>query len=278
MSIQIFQQQFINMGREWIEQTLKGAVHAPTADWMQWTLDDQPMGWVQSERAQQIAQFLPHCTFNSKGLNWSPGTINKEQRNLMFAQAGLQWKSQGWVHGWRDEFFDLLDQNNTCILSAERSLFQFAGMPSQAVHINGYHVNGKMWCARRSPNKATHPHMWDNLSAGGLPTGEDIFDAAARELGEEAGIEVGLAQNIFLCGSVLTSRAEANGWHQELLWIFDLLIPANIKPHNTDGEVCEFACLNANDLYKQLQSGEFTPDAMVAIAKSHEKQLHKKNK
>lgn len=90
-----------------------------------------------------------------------------------------------------EEFFDVLDEQG-----------KFTGLvcPRSIVHQNGYfHATVHIWVInqtcdillqKRSPQKDTHPGLWDISCAGHLSDGDSSLDAAVRELKEELGIAV----------------------------------------------------------------------------------------
>ena len=61
-----------------------------------------------------------------------------------------------------------------------------------------------------------------------------------RELAEESGIPAQLASQAVSSGKLRTTRAEADGWHDEIIYTYDLQLPDDFVPKNTDGEVAGF--------------------------------------
>jgi 8-oxo-dGTP pyrophosphatase MutT (NUDIX family) len=183
-------------------------------------------------------------------------------------QAALEVaRMQGLLSGWRSERFSFWAHANAPhFLSVERSGFRFLGMMSHAAHINGFTSQGHVWCGRRALSKATDPGMLDNVTAGGLPTGESVLDCALRELEEEAGI-TGLAPDALVHrGTIRTARTEPQGYHDELLHVFNLVLPMDCVPANRDGEVSEFLCLPPAEVLARIARGEFTADAAATLA------------
>jgi 8-oxo-dGTP pyrophosphatase MutT (NUDIX family) len=166
----------------------------------------------------------------------------------------LWTESEAWPNPGKDAF-----------LEVERAGFRFLGMLSHAVHVNGYTPDGHMWCGQRSAQKATDPGIWDNVTAGGLPAGESLAVCAERELWEEAGYRLQAHQQLQGAGRVRISRATPTGWHDEMLHVFNLALPADFLPCNQDGEVQAFSRLMPAEVTAQLASGRFTADAALAI-------------
>jgi 8-oxo-dGTP pyrophosphatase MutT (NUDIX family) len=137
---------------------------------------------------------------------------------------------------------------------------------SHAVHINGFLPNGDLWCGRRSLNKATDPGLLDNLTAGGLSAGETALATAVRELQEEAGLHISQPSQLAWAGAIRIQRQVPEGWHDETLLVYNLMLSEHVRPQNMDGEVQEFLRLTPADTIARMQSGQFTEDACMALA------------
>lgn len=182
-------------------------------------------------------------------------------------------RAMGLVTGWRNERFSfwtsdtlLPPPESSPLFAVERAGFRPLGLLSHAVHINGFTPDGALWCGRRSLHKATDPGMLDNVTAGGLPANESILTCALRELWEEAGLQMPSSGSLQPSGSVRVSRADVQGWHDEVLHVFNLAMPPTVVPVNQDGEVSSFLCLMPHEVMDFLHAGEFTFDAAVSLA------------
>lgn len=240
---------------------------------MQFFLDDLPIGQVEDHRAELLLRALPTAHVDHAVIRWRPGSEDPSERSAQIQAAALMLREQGAVSGWRDERYRCeVPVAEPCLafgaelFQLERAAFRFFGLMSRAVHINGFRADGQVWCGRRAPHKAIDPGRLDSLAAGGLGAGEDILDCARRELFEEAGVPPALAQGLIARGAVRTRRAEPEGWHDEVLHVFDLLLPDDFVPANQDGEVAEFLLLAQPALLARL--GELTEDAAAALRQS----------
>lgn len=248
------------------------AVQAQPADWVPWYCDSAPLGLLASPRAHWLAQHLEGCTLQPGALHWHTGQVSPAQRSASLQSALLAARAQGLMPGWRDERFsfwhancDTPDLQREALFQVERSGFRFLGMRSHAVHANGFLPDGRLWCARRALSKATDPGMLDNVTAGGLPSGETVVDCLQRELAEEAGLFNLQAHALQAAGSVRTARLEPQGWHDEVVHVFNLTLAAEFVPHNQDGEVAEFMCLRAPEVLERMLAGAFTVDAVQTL-------------
>ena len=248
------------------------AVQPAPADWLIWRCGALPLGLVSPQRAAWLAQQMDGFTLSAQELVWQAEEASQAERSELLQSALLTAREQGLLTGWRDERFSFWHANCTtpepqtpAILSVERSGYRWLGMLSHAVHVNGFLPDGRLWCARRALGKATDPGMLDNVTAGGLPSGETIEDCLQRELAEEAGLFSLDGHSLQAAGSVRTSRPEPQGWHDEFVHVFNLTLGPDFEPRNQDGEVSEFLCLSPQQVLTHALAGAFTVDAVQTL-------------
>lgn len=249
-----------------------GATEPAPAHYLRWACHGAPLGLLSPARAQWLVQHLPQCQTVPSGIAWNPQPNIREDRSAQLQTALEQARAQGQMPGWRNERFSFWhadcttpDPDAPALLDVERSGFRFLGMLSHAVHVNGFLPDGRLWCARRALSKATDPGMLDNVTAGGLPAGERVRTCMERELAEEAGLFDLQGHVLQDAGHVRTSRLEREGWHDEVVHVINLTLQHDFVPHNQDGEVAEFMCLQPAEVVARAQAGEFTVDAVQTL-------------
>ena len=90
-----------------------------------------------------------------------------------------------------DELIDILDsEGNYTGESCLKSVAHQHGYFHATVHIWLYTKNEKILLQKRSPNKKVFPNLWDISVAGHVGSGEEILDAAVREVYEEIGLSL----------------------------------------------------------------------------------------
>ncbi len=272
MGAQAFLQQLEAAERSYLQQLTLSARQSVPADWLGWRCGTVFLGWLPPGRAELLRQALPDCRFEGAELVWDAQDWSAPQRSEALQALLVAFRALGRVKGWRNERFSFWanpdeapDPRQTAWLSVERAGFRYLGMMSHAVHINGFTPEGHVWCGRRSPDKATDPGLWDNVTAGGLPSGESLLQCALRELQEEAGLDAACADQLRAAGAVRTTRPVAEGLHDETLQVYNLMLPSGLVPLNRDGEVAEFACLEPSRLVEMVRAGEFTADAVQTL-------------
>lgn len=152
----------------------------------------------------------------------------------------------------RDEWFDIVDENDRIIGRATRS--DCHGNPSlvhRVAHVLVVDGAGRILLQKRSMNKDIQPGRWDTSVGGHLDAGEDYRDAAIREMREELGIaDVPLE---FLYFSRIRNDLESENV-ATFLTRYDGEI--QFDPYEIDR--VRFFC--ADEIRQQLGKGFFTPN------------------
>jgi 8-oxo-dGTP pyrophosphatase MutT (NUDIX family) len=247
-------------------------IEYPPTNWVSWLCDDHLLGYVPVDRATLICESLPQCSWKGSALVWEAFHWTRQQRSKALQGMLMQHHQHGLLTGWRNEKFSFWSNNSENpsveipdLFSVERAGFRYLGMMSHAVHMNGFLPDGRIWCGRRSKSKATDPGLLDNVAAGGLPTDETVLACALRELSEEAGI-VNIDKTALVDADFIrTSRIEREGWHDESLRVYNLVLAQDCCPINQDGEVDEFLCLRPSEVVDLIREGQFTIDATASL-------------
>jgi 8-oxo-dGTP pyrophosphatase MutT (NUDIX family) len=257
----------------WLERLRCHAQQSAPNDWLKFYADPLFLGWLSPKRANQLVAALPYCTIQRDRLVWSCSVQNSLHRSRDLQNFLKSQAANGRLPGWRNEFFCFWetptcppDVDSPPFFCIERAGFRHLGLMSHAVHINGFLPNGDVWCARRAMDKTTDPGMLDNLTAGGLSAGETALTTAVRELQEEAGLDISQSSQLKWAGAIRMQRLASEGWHDENLLVYNLVVSEQIQPRNVDGEVQEFLRLTPTNVIARMQAGEFTQDACMALA------------
>jgi isopentenyldiphosphate isomerase len=257
----------------WLESLRLHAQQPTSSDWLKFYANQVFLGWVSPQRADQMIAALPYCTLQGDRLVWSCAVQNSMHRSRDLQNFLKSQAANGRLPGWRDEFFCFWetsvcppDVNTPPFFCVERAGFRHLGLMSHAVHINGFLPNGDLWCARRAMNKATDPGMLDNLTAGGIPAGGMALATAIRELQEEAGLKILQAKQLIWAGAIRIQRQTPEGWHDETLLVYNLMLSEEFLPQNMDGEVMAFMRMCPTETLTRMRASEFTADACLALA------------
>jgi 8-oxo-dGTP pyrophosphatase MutT (NUDIX family) len=281
-SIQKFQNALGDAERQVLQQCLKHAMQPLPEDALPWYLGhaNSPTGYLTPVHAKVILDVRKDWVAVPHGLVWDTPDHSHASRSVALASLAAELRDLGQVTGWRNEVFSFWPDsevfvNGRCVepngtlkasFEMERAAYRFFGLRSHAVHVNGFTADGFLWCGRRSLSKPTDPGMLDNIAAGGLPVGESLQSCGVREMAEEAGLSADLAMTARPNGYVTTCRSVARGWHHETLWVYNLVVPADVQPVNQDGEVAEFSLLSPQQVVQAIAAKRMTVDASCVIA------------
>lgn len=125
----------------------------------------------------------------------------------------------------------------------DRAAAPYFGVRAFGQHLNGYVLGEdglQLWVARRAADRRNYPGHLDHLVAGGLPWGVSLAENLRKECWEEAGMDAGLAERAVPVGVVTYCRASAAGLKPDVIYCYDLELPATFLPICTDGEVDDF--------------------------------------
>ena len=78
------------------------------------------------------------------------------------------------------------------------------------------------------------------MVAGGLPYSLGLQENLVKECEEEAGVPEGLARKAVPVGAVSYSRVAQRGLRRDVLYCYDLELPEDFEPVNTDDQYWAF--------------------------------------
>jgi 8-oxo-dGTP pyrophosphatase MutT (NUDIX family) len=166
--------------------------------------------------------------------------------------------AEGHIPKARNETFDVAARwGEPPILRLDRGAVPFFGVRAYGIHVNGYRRDGDryfLWIGRRASNKAVSPGKLDNLVAGGIGNGHNAWGTLVKEAQEEASIGAALAARA-IAGGALSYRMETkNGVRDDVMFVYDLDVPAEFAPVNTDGEIDHFELMALPDVLERIRS------------------------
>ena len=164
---------------------------------------------------------------------------------------------QNRVPKWRNETFDVMPRwGDPPIFRLDRGAVPFFGVRAYGVHLNGYRVDAgrlQLWIGRRAANKRVAPNKLDNVVAGGIGNGHGIAATLIKECDEEAMIPAALAERAVPVGAVSYVMETRLGIRDDVLFTYDLELPADFVPQNRDGELADFTLMPAESVLEQVR-------------------------
>eukprot|EP01137_Pigoraptor_chileana_P027174 Opistho-2@9449 len=242
---------------------------------------DTHVGWCTQSVAAELSSYA--SAFRTEK-NEADGTITKvfvnealstpEDRTAAVETVLLQLRERGIfqpLSGWRNEHYAVSTSFVAPrLMSIERAAAPLFGIRQYGVHINGYVVDAStgtvsMWIGRRSLTKQTFPGLLDNTVAGGIAAGMSVFDTLQKECEEEAKIPHSVSARARAAGTVSYFSENYLGLCPETEFAYDLQLPSDFVPVNTDGEVSDFYLWTMDRIRSELVGGSFKPNCALII-------------
>lgn len=233
------------------------------ARYARFRVGDDAVGWVRPDIARRLRDF-PETFVVDGSVSLHPRLGDFDSRSRAMEAVLLKLRDDGLVPGWRDEAYPVgLDFHLPPLLKMERAAAAGFGVRAYGVHVNGYvetrpggNEGLQIWVGRRSRSKQTAPGKLDHLVAGGQPFGIGLMDNVVKECAEEAAIPEALARMARPAGFVSYVMENAEGIRNDVLFVYDLAVPADFRPRNTDGEIDEFFLWPVERVIETLAAGD----------------------
>jgi len=165
--------------------------------------------------------------------------------------------AQGHIHQFMGEPYPVTaGGREQAVATMDRASAVYFGLRTFGQHINGYVRSDeglKLWVARRAADRVYFPNKLDNIVAGGLPYHLSLSENLQKECAEEANIQADLAGQAIPVGAVTYCRETEKGLKPDTLYCYDLELPADFQPLNTDGEVSEFMLVAAEEVLQWVR-------------------------
>lgn len=207
-------------------------------------VEETPVGWIPKAHLRRFWEHPRTFEVSETAVRLNPEWTLPQERTEAVAQVLGEWRERGWVPGWREELYRVSPAfDQPPLLLMERAAAPLFGVCSYGVHLNGFVRRAEglwLWLARRAQDRPQYPGFLDHLVAGGLTAGQTAREVALRECHEEAGIPESLARRCRPTGFVSLFMEHQGLVKRDLLFTYDLELPEDFQPHNTDGEVEAF--------------------------------------
>jgi 8-oxo-dGTP pyrophosphatase MutT (NUDIX family) len=159
---------------------------------------------------------------------------------------------------WRNETFDVAQRwGMPPVFRLDRGAAPFLGIRAYGVHLNGYRRDGgavRLWIGRRAPDKRVDPDKLDSLVGGGIGNGLGAEATLVKEAEEEAGIAADLIRRAVPAGAVSYRMETPLGIRDDVLFVYDLELPADFVPDNHDGEFVDFALMPVAEVLDRIRA------------------------
>ena len=204
----------------------------------------QRIGWVRRSLAGRLAEWPGVFALEAEAVGFAPALDTPERRTAALAEIVREWHRSGLLRRVSGELLAVgAGMGEAPLFLVDRSAVQAFGFSAVGVHVNGYvrRPDGlHVWIAERAAGRHSYPGMLDNVVAGGQPAGLSLRENVVKEAAEEAGIPQALAERARPAGAVTYCLETEAGLRPDILYVYDLELPAGFQPRNVDGEVAHF--------------------------------------
>lgn len=213
---------------------------------------DRHLGWVRRDMTGVLSHWSELFRVTDQTVTMAPDLATPGQRTKALDAIALPLAEKVGLPHLHGEHYPVCRRwGDPAAMTIDRALVPLFGIPSHGVHVNGYlYVNGKLhlWIGRRSLSKAVAPGKLDNLIAGGQPHDLSIMDNLIKEAAEEADMPRDLALTAKPVGLISYAREDRLGLRPDVMFCFDLEVPRDFTPRNTDGEISDFMLMPMEDV------------------------------
>ena len=228
------------------------------------TCAGQRLGFVRDDFAACLADWPRVFVITPAEVALSPALAGAgpARRSAALAEVAAALRGGPWLgpHWWDEPFAVKPDGRWGApeALVLERAALQRFGVCGFGVHLNGYvrRPDGLyMWLGRRARAKPSYPGLLDQIVAGGQPAGLGLLENLVKECAEEAAMAPELARRAVPVGAVSYGMENDFGLRPDVLFVYDLELPQDFVPVNTDGEVDEFLLWPVEQVAEAVESG-----------------------
>ena len=210
------------------------------------------VGWIHRAFGPWLADFDDVFVRDANDIALASSLDNYATRTQAVDRVLRALDKDGHFAGWRDEPYPVgTGFHQASLFEMERTAVPRFGVPAYGVHIHGFVRDGtdiSLWIGRRADDKPTYAGKLDQMIAGGQPVGIGLLDNLIKEAGEEAAVPPGLAATAKPVGAISYCHESDGGLKPDVMFIYDLELPRDFVPRNTDGEIAGFSLLPATEV------------------------------
>ncbi|WGZ92987.1 MAG: DUF4743 domain-containing protein [Candidatus Thiothrix putei] len=225
---------------------------------------DQVYGQVQPAFAEHLANWGEVFAVTATHVALNPHLPDYASRTESVAPVLRALHEQGVIDTWVAEAYPVTHRfGGHAELEIERAATNFFGVKTFGIHVNGLVKTAKgieVWVGTRSLDKPFWPGKLDQMVAGGQPVGLGLLENVIKESQEEANIPAELAQQAQAIGTIPYRQEGWRGLDNSTIYVYDLWLPEDFVPENTDGEVIAFERMPLAEIARLTETTEAFKD------------------
>jgi len=221
-------------------------------NYLSFRVNDEELGKIQKSFAAHLRPWGDVFVFDDDTISLSPSLDTPDVRTAAIEPILLDLHQEGIIDSWVGEKYAVTQvYGETPRFLIERAAVSFFGLRGYGVHVNGLvrkAGNIYVWVAKRAMGKPFWPGKLDQMVAGGQPYGIGRLQNVIKESAEEANIPESIARTASLVSEIHYRGETHRGMQVDTLFNYDLWLPADFMPQNTDGEVDEFILMDVQEM------------------------------
>ncbi|MGZ8410028.1 MAG: DUF4743 domain-containing protein [Hyphomicrobium sp.] len=228
-------------------------------DYLPFRVDKVRVGWLRPALAEALRKHNDVFVVSPDAVDLAPDIVGFAARSSAVAAVVRSLIDEAILAGWRGEPYAVGPRFAEPLFTIDRGAVPPFGVRGYGVHLNGYVRSGgqmHMWIGRRSPTKRIAPNKFDQLVAGGQPAGLSVRENLFKEAAEEASLPRGGVEQAVPVGAVTYCTEYKDGLRNDVLFVYDLELATDFKPHNTDGELVGFELLPIAEVMELVRTTE----------------------
>ena len=224
-------------------------------------VEDRQIGWVRHDIARRLASF-PEAfrLIGDSAISVHPALETPEARSRAVDEVARALARDWGMPAMRGERYPVAPRwGEAPVMTIDRGVVSIFGVRAYGVHVNGVvrRPDGlHLWIGRRAPDKPVAPDKLDNMVAGGQPAHLGLMDNLIKEAAEEADIPAELARTARPVGAICYCLEDQWGLKPDVMFCYDLEVPAEFTPRNTDGEIADFQLLPIAEVAARVRDGD----------------------
>lgn len=227
-------------------------------DYWAWKIDNTVYGWIHSNFLEYLAQWPEVWRITNQDVHLNPKLADYAVRSETVNEILRKLYDQGVIDTWVNEAYPVtLGFDDPNIMEIERAGASFLGIKTFGIHVNGLVRKADgiyVWVGTRTWEKPFWPGKLDQMVAGGQPANLGLMDNLLKEAQEEANIPGVLAQQAIAVGSLDYQQVTSRGLDNSTIYLYDLWLPEDFVPENTDGEVIQFELLPLQEVARLTET------------------------
>ena len=220
---------------------------------------DQRVGWVKRNLVTYFSSFPNAVRCDSNKIETNPALNTPDLLSGSMSEVGSVLTAAGLTNSWRNEPYAVGTRFGECLFELERAVVPAFGVRGYGLHLTGFVRKEQeifIWVPRRTADRPTYPGQLDNTVAGGHPAGLSLAENLEKECAEEAGLSANLVRRARPTGTIRYRQEIQHGLKDDLIFSYDLELPADFEPCNSDGEVENFELWPVNEVMDVVESSD----------------------